>query len=257
MTRKAKKIKQDNVGVCALCREQEKLCLSHIIPEFLFASIYDEKHTFHSLSTSKDSKYKRLQIGVRERLLCRKCEQLFSKYERYARGILYGGEQIQVPKKVQHGFVVMVDYKKFKLFQLSLIWRAGISTVLAFTDIKLGGHEDRLREMLLKEIPGDSEEYGCLLAWPTTYRNIFDESIMYLEKLDFNGSEAYLFVFGGMFWLFVLSQNPDVIALKQSFLQCSGELRILHGDLGLGLDLYVRNLVRDLYKNNLDAFSKG
>ncbi len=257
MSRYTSRKRHEQSGICALCKGQDKLCMSHIIPEFLYKPLYDSNHRFHGLSTAKDSKHEILQKGVRGRLLCVKCEGKFSKYERYARGVLYGGEEILAPTKVKHGFVCQVDYTRFKLFQMSLIWRAGVSSISAFKDVTLGEYESRLRDMLLNEIPGRSEEYGCLLAWPTNHQNIIGGIIMHLEKLDFEGTVGHLFVMAGMLWLFVLSSKPGNLPLKQCFLQDSGELRILYGDLGLGLDLCVKTLVRDIYQNNLDVFSKG
>lgn len=39
--------KLDNSGTCALCLIADVLRHSHIISEFLYSAIYDEKHRFH------------------------------------------------------------------------------------------------------------------------------------------------------------------------------------------------------------------
>ncbi len=52
---------------CALCLERP-LRDSHVIPEFLYKSIYDEKHRFYALAVGEYPGYE--QKGIRESLLC-------------------------------------------------------------------------------------------------------------------------------------------------------------------------------------------
>jgi hypothetical protein len=47
-----------------------------------------------------------------------------------------------------------LDYAMFKLFHLSVLWRAGVSTREEFRNVKLGSHEDVIRQMLLRDDPG-------------------------------------------------------------------------------------------------------
>ena len=102
---------------CALCREKKKLCNSHIIPEFLFKPLYDGKHQIHIISTDSDMKPKKGQKGTREKLLCGDCEGLLSKYEKYAREVMYGGREIGFQETEKKALAFYVDYKIFKLFQ--------------------------------------------------------------------------------------------------------------------------------------------
>ena len=112
---------------CKLCGKVDKLRNSHIIPEFLFKPLYDSKHRFHVLSTVLDSPNRYEQKGIREKLLCQSCETLLSKHEGYARTVLFGGTEISVRKEDGNYIIGDIDYKKFKLFQISILWRAGIS----------------------------------------------------------------------------------------------------------------------------------
>ncbi len=60
---------------------------SHIIPEFIYSPIYDDKHRMVLLET--DERYASFQQkGIREHLLCQDCETKVSKWETYARGVL-------------------------------------------------------------------------------------------------------------------------------------------------------------------------
>lgn len=73
MSRKNKA--KNSHGICCLCLCKSKLCDSHIIPEFFYKQqgLYDEKHRFHIISTEPLKHPPIAQKGMRERLLCKKC----------------------------------------------------------------------------------------------------------------------------------------------------------------------------------------
>jgi uncharacterized protein YlaI len=75
---------------CALCQRVAELKNSHIIPEFLFGTLYDEKNRFHTFGKEGQPEAGLEQKGYRERLLCAECEQRFSNYERVA-AVFYRG----------------------------------------------------------------------------------------------------------------------------------------------------------------------
>jgi hypothetical protein len=69
---------------CRLCHsEGEELRFSHILPEFLYKPLRDEKHRYIGLKYSQETGAKRvlLQKGIREYLLCGNCEQVLAKYQ--------------------------------------------------------------------------------------------------------------------------------------------------------------------------------
>ena len=67
---------------CRLCSGDHPLQRSHVIPEFMYKPIYNPLHQIYMFQEGR--RVKILQSGVRERLLCRGCEQRFSRYETYA-----------------------------------------------------------------------------------------------------------------------------------------------------------------------------
>ena len=71
----------DNKGTCALCKSQDELCASHVIPKFVFDRIKKNSPTGY-LRCSSDIN-KRQQDGPKYSLLCRCCEQRFSQTEKY------------------------------------------------------------------------------------------------------------------------------------------------------------------------------
>lgn len=245
----------DQTGVCRLCHKHGTLRMSHIIPEFLYKPLYDSKHRLCRLSTGDKPARPYEQKGARERLLCPDCEGQFSTYERYARGVLYGGEPIRIEMDDPRRCDAMVDYRRFKLFELSLLWRLGVTSLPELKDAHLGCHERRIRRMLQVEDPGKTAEYGCLLIWPESHRQIFDETIMNMGMVKIQKVPCCRLIVAGMCWLFFLSRQAHDSHLEGVFLQDSGLLRIIRGDFGL--NHYIVNLAHDLHKNNPGVFKAG
>jgi hypothetical protein len=174
---------------CALCGQQSPLRQSHIIPEFLYSPLYDEKRRFKTYGKVGQPRVDLEQKGFREPLLCEACEQRFSDNERFA-AVFYRGtvqafssstpevycerslkftrvsEQAlptsdAVPSMLH---VEGINYDRLKLFLLSVIWRMGVSRLHFFREVELGKHEDRLRHMLLSDDPGEPKDYPCQMC---------------------------------------------------------------------------------------------
>jgi len=148
---------------CALCLRDAPLCRSHIIPEFLYEPIYDESHRLKILSTLPERPTMFKQKGIWEKLLCERCEQRLSVWEGYASKALFGGEYTSSPRHGRLTKISGLDYKKLKLFQLSTLWRAGVSSHELFSAVKLGPHQELLRAMLFEGEPGPPNRYGCVM----------------------------------------------------------------------------------------------
>src|SRR5690606_22273539 len=105
-----------------------------------------------------------LQKGVREPLLCIDCEEKFSRHEKYVAEVFSGKREVFLSRA--GGLVIAegIDYTKFKLFALSVLWRAGVSRNNFFRDVELGPHQEKLRYMLLNDHPGESSEYPFILT---------------------------------------------------------------------------------------------
>ena len=217
--------------MCALCRKERPLRKSHIIPEFVFKLLYDNKHKFHLLSAIPTKGNAKLQKGIRKNLLCQECETSFSKYERYVCGVLTGQENIHSVRKGRIVTVSGLDYKKFKLFLLSVLWRAGVSTLDFFESVKLGTHEEILRKMLFAENPGPPDQYGFLMA-PLVVRDVVQTDIIVKPSWSrYQGHFCYRFVFGGIIWVcFVSKYRPPELARK-AFLSLEGKAVMLVSEM--------------------------
>jgi hypothetical protein len=213
---------------CRLClSEREALKFSHILPEFLYKPLRDEKHRYivrkHPQGTGTNQAF--IQMGIREYLLCGNCEQVLAKYERYAAEVFrkLPDTPREPPGRVVH--VTGIDYTRFKIFQLSLLWRAGVSRQASFQEVNLGPHAEVLRRMVLEGDPGEPMEYGCVLMrtqGPETLNHI----IQLPRHLRFFEHHAYGVTLFGTIWVFIVSSHSNQIHEKDSFLTRAGVLPI-------------------------------
>jgi hypothetical protein len=195
------------------------------LPEFLYADLYDEKH--RTLQITKDEE-ETLQKGLRQYLLCQKCETKLSKYEKYAKGLLQEIPNFSHDESLGILYSNNVDYSKFKLFQLSILWRSGISNHKAFNQVRLGSHEEKLRRMLVEDNPGKKSDYGCIMSIilkTELLHKIIQAPTRFKKRLY--GHNGYKFVTGNLTWVFIVSSHPPSQTMQECFLQESGLLRVL------------------------------
>ena len=76
--------------------------------------------------------------GLRERLLCDECEGRLSRYETYFAGVWYGesGLPAVIPEEATAVAKSDLDSVLFKLFHLSILWRASVATINDFAGVK-------------------------------------------------------------------------------------------------------------------------
>ncbi len=213
---------------CKLCQKNSPLQNSHIIPEFLYRPLYDEIHRMHVLSLHKKTPRPYEQKGIREKLLCRNCEIQLSKYERYAR-TAFDGRETEMPLD---GVIIVkdVDYNKFKLFLLSILWRASVSSLDFFSQVSLGLHENKIREMILSNDPGPSDKYGVIPFALIDDSTIQSDLIVQPTRTRLYGHVGYRFIFGGFMWVFLVSGHLPPSKIKPLFPMEDNTLCILKGD---------------------------
>ena len=210
---------------CALCLNDEELQLSHIFPEFLYEHLYDDKHRYNVLSVVPDVQERIEQKGLRERLLCRNCESKFAKLERYASLVIKGGAPgVDGGRDGSVVSVKGIDYAKFKLFLLSLIWRAGVAQDRYFERVQLGPHQERLRAMLANDDPGDFDVYPCIFFGLNWAPDEVPGLMMQPSKSKIWGHTAYQLVLPGLKLVFFVSNQRLSAPAKNFVLQGEGTL---------------------------------
>lgn len=128
---------------CNLCLQEKKLIKkSHIIPDFLYKDLYDEKHFINKLNPKElkeGKKASRIPTGEYEGgILCKECDnEVIGQYESYSNLALFGGKLPADESPIAKNFtsknginfteVKNISYTKYKLFLLSILWRSHIS----------------------------------------------------------------------------------------------------------------------------------
>ena len=150
---------------CKLCLADKQLQReSHIIPQFMHDQLLSGEGYFHKIKRDTFKKYtsgrtiKKFQTGEYDRdILCAKCENdvLCQRYEDYAAKVyqlidhkLESFQDIEIGQYTNENgmggkIINRINYPKFKLFLLSILWRASISKRVFFGEVKLGNkHEE-------------------------------------------------------------------------------------------------------------------
>lgn len=235
---------------CRLCKQNKPLLKSHIFPEWLYTPLYDKNHRFSVLSTNENKRRGTRPKGIYERLLCQECEVQMSRWEGYARGVFYGDDPgIKIEYYGDRVVLSGLRYTPFKLFQMSLIWRASITNRQEIHKIHLGPHAERFRKMLFEECSGESHQYpAILMSLPRSLDQIVREFVFPPEPLPkkIDGHTGYRAVFGGLFWLFIVSSHSADLGDMDLFLTKDGRLTIYKA--GEPAAEFMRKLALDFSK---------
>lgn len=195
-------------NICALCKNEGNILNSHIIPEFMYKPIYDDKHRLFLRKNGFIVKTKPNQKGIREKLLCKNCEAQLSVYEKYVREILFSGIEINIKKFSNRIILSGLDYAKVRLFFLSLIWRMSVASKHdMWRNVDLGPHQEIIRDMILSEKPGTQWDYSFLSIIPLFNGTIVDDWILEPDWVRTKSGRFYNLIVGGCIYLFHVSKQ--------------------------------------------------
>lgn len=211
---------------CALCLQPREIRSSHVIPEFMYESLYDDIHRFHVLSAEPAQRNRFAQKGLRQALLCSCCEERLGVYERYVSLMMGGGLELEYETNGHLVLIRGIDYKAVRMFQLSVLWRAGVSSLPFFSEVALGPHQEKLRVLLDTDDPGTPWRYSCLMFTLIHEGKIQDDFIVQPVMIKVDGVSGYRFVFGGHVWVYFVANHQTPSRLETFSLQPSGELTI-------------------------------
>lgn len=155
--------------ICQLCRNDKKLIKAHIIPEGFFRQLRSERRA-PEIHTNKEGEYpKRAPIGIYDTgILCAECDNRLAPWDNHAQQVLLQdfSEDLAIyynQQKIVYR-IADFDYKLLKLFFISLLWRASVSTHKFYQRISAGPFEQKLKEMILSEDPGPPLLFAVTLA---------------------------------------------------------------------------------------------
>ncbi|SKD09419.1 hypothetical protein SAMN05660461_5307 [Chitinophaga ginsengisegetis] len=153
---------------CLLCGNESKLVESHIIPDFLYKDVKDRNGKIASVNLKEDSS-RFLNKGLFDRnILCAKCDnEKLGSLEYDASSALKNqiypvitniDRQFWV-KEIHELLINNIDYKRMKLFLLSVLWRCHITNLEFFQQVDVEELEPVIRQMLLDEDPGNEDTF--------------------------------------------------------------------------------------------------
>ncbi len=201
--------------ICKLTGKSGPGVKAHTVPKSFY--LINPDHGLPSLLTNKQGCFpKRSPAGVYdETMVTADGEAVFDPWDNYGADLLLNHFADAKPVKQEDGRIVgyqfpSYDYRKLKLFFLSILWRAGASSHEFFRKVQLGPHLKLLQKRLLKADAGTTDEYAVILA-------VFDDhpefpKIMdpFPERYGKNGIRFYRFYLGNFIaYIKVDSQVAD------------------------------------------------
>lgn len=224
---------------CRFCSQGLELVEAHIIPEGFWRPFRDDGEVPRLLSS--DEYPKRIPIGVYDStILCTRCEQRFGPWDQYAQDLLQ--DELRQARVQRAGAQVVgyeVDdwqYDPLKLFFVSLLWRAAVSTQPFFKRITLGPFADLALRMLKEGNPGSLDDFAVVLAKSETQygRVILDP---FLGRID--GVNYATFYLGFYMAYIKVDKRQSLGAFRDLLLAPGRPLKIVAREFREGKELPV------------------
>ncbi len=237
---------------CKLCLQEKKLCKkSHIIPNFTYKrELFRNSKNNSAISFDiKSGKKRNINTGEYEsNILCEECDnKIIGSLEDYFSRILYGGKtkddirngMIRQQDGLEYALVKNVDYKKIKLFLLSIIWRASISSRPFFRHVDLGPYEDKIRKFIFDNAEVSADFCPCSI-FSFKKHFLLEKSFFNPVKSKLGFSRVYQFFIGGLQYNFVITEKESDPSVLESALKENGELKVISFREGVGDTLLKR-----------------
>ena len=159
--------------ICKLCEREKKLINAHIIPKQLYKPIGEasggESPWVYGVGTDKKSQQS--QSGIYDPdILCRECDgDLIGPWDNYGQILLRSSPSpenyiVDDAGKPAGYKIDTFDYHQLKLFFMSILWRAAITSDSFFARVQLGYWEDKLKKMILAQDPGSENDFSVVLS---------------------------------------------------------------------------------------------
>lgn len=242
-------------GTCNLCqlhKDLQKKC--HVIPEFLYENslLFHKNHNLvksdltNFLKTGKSKIISSMQKSGEYDLYtyCRDCDgKVFNQLETYANEILFSKHlHVNYHYKYEEtqNYIALsnLNYSKFKLFLLSILFRAGISSRGLFKEIILDEKTDEIRDMILNSNPKSDREFP-IIVWDSYFDDKISRDFLF-QPIQMKAGEDNGFLFGVGGLLIYFGYDMRLIPYS-SFLEFrlkeDGSLKIMHLHSGQTWDL--------------------
>ena len=122
-----------------------------------------------------------------------------------------------------------LSYTKYKLFLLSILWRASISSKSFFKRINIGEHEEVIRKMIFENDPKTYDWYPIFVTTSAMDEEFTSDIILEPSQVtDKDGMVTCYFVIGGFISIFKLGKFlNDKVRLKTQTIIEENKITIL------------------------------
>jgi hypothetical protein len=210
---------------------------SHIVSKFFWkgSGLFRTQKAFNIEAINDPSvKIRNLQDGFKEYLLCETCEKQRSKWESYCAPLFFmPSSPARNPPCEKYFQLGNIDYTALKLLVMSTLWMMAVSSDPYYAHVKLNERRLRqLRNMILKENPGEPAEYGCafavLVAKPSfkPLTTLFSQPLLITRKLGPKVLKTYAFIIAGIHWEVFISPKLTGTIMEKLFLGKDGTLTV-------------------------------
>jgi hypothetical protein len=238
--------------ICRFCETEQRLIKAHIIPAGFFRRIGDLSESLEIHSNKAGARPKRAPVGVYDKsILCRPCDNIFSPWDKHAQDVLLRDSldhaAIYNGPTVVGWTIKTFDYRRLKLFFLSLLWRASVSTHEFYRRVSTGPFEKELRAMIAASEPGEPAKFAVILAR-------FD-SPGYTAMLDphpdrYDSVNYFRFYLAGFVAYIKVDRRPPKEPLADFVLQPDMPVTVLQRSAREGKDgAVMRELARSAWKS--------
>ena len=230
---------------CALCGQVSKLCKSHIVPKSFIREIraYGERMFWYDLRMTR--RPFPMQDGWKEHLLCAACEQRIGRWEQVVCEDLRGKGKATATRKVipYDGPIALLstserptfhileiercNYKAWRLFLLSLLWRMDRATLTELATVDLGETQADIKRMILADNPGEPMDFPCWMYILSLSGQPMRAFMSTPHRLEYKGYAAVELAFAGLGWVFVIGRDVACDTMRRLVLDPTGTMRLM------------------------------
>lgn len=241
--------------ICKLCAQQKKLIKAHIIPEFMYKEIYDEDHLFYKLRLENLGKNSKIPTGEYDKsILCESCDNVsIGQLESYAAKVYEEGGGTNANKLFYQDWnttilhVTNIDYEKFKLFLLSILWKSSMTKREFFKDVNLGPYENTIREMIINRDPKEQADFPCLMIECRADVPWTSQLITQPTMIKMNNRTVYRYLLNGIMYFYYIGEKITEIPnqILEMAISKTNEMRIISVQKGEGEKLLKSYLLNN------------
>jgi hypothetical protein len=188
---------------CQLCHRDRALIEAHILPRAFFEAYERGGRSPKLLSNVPGEWPKKLPIGFYDKhILCASCDCRLGVWDQYGINLFLHRLSDFQPAYHNGALVALTlptyDHDRLKLFIISVLWRAGLSTLPAMRKVTLGPYGREARRLILAASPGAPDTFSVVLSVFTqgSPPGIASAPIMDPFRERWNGINAYRLSFG-------------------------------------------------------------